>query len=261
MNDTLPPLPLEPDNHRRLPMERIALREWAQDYARAALAARPAGIPKGWKIRRDDTPPFKCIEVHGPNGYGARVMAHERNPLNILYMLCDALLSATPAKPAGGHCPERRKPGGCQLHNVQCGYPKCDQAPAVQPGQHTHADGRLEAAQRAVDARFQSASTQPVARPWPFVETPGEFTERLRAAMIEFGALLPAVRCVLIEQPPTLVLPHPGSPEASAMIDSLLAEYAWPANMKNAARAGYEAARRLLAAKTEGKNDSQGPAR
>lgn len=25
-----------------------------------------------------------------------------------------------------GHCKEKAKPGGCQLHNVQCGYPKCD---------------------------------------------------------------------------------------------------------------------------------------
>jgi hypothetical protein len=43
------------------------------------------------------------------------------------------------------------------------------------------------------------------------------------------------------------VLPRPGSPEASAMIDSLLAEYQWPSNPKNAARAGFEAARRMLA--------------
>jgi hypothetical protein len=25
-----------------------------------------------------------------------------------------------------GHCKEKAKPGGCQLHNVQCGYPKCN---------------------------------------------------------------------------------------------------------------------------------------
>lgn len=43
-------------------------------------------------------------------------------------------------------------------------------------------------------------------------------------------------------------LPMPGSPEASAMIDSMLAERGWPASTKNAARAGYEAARRMLAA-------------
>jgi hypothetical protein len=41
-------------------------------------------------------------------------------------------------------------------------------------------------------------------------------------------------------------LPHPGSPEASAMIDSVLAEYNWPSNAKNAARAGYVAASRML---------------
>lgn len=41
-------------------------------------------------------------------------------------------------------------------------------------------------------------------------------------------------------------LPNPGSPAASAMIDSVLAEYGWPANPKNAARAGYVAAQRLM---------------
>lgn len=25
-----------------------------------------------------------------------------------------------------GHCKEKAKPGGCQLHNLQCGYPDCD---------------------------------------------------------------------------------------------------------------------------------------
>jgi hypothetical protein len=43
------------------------------------------------------------------------------------------------------------------------------------------------------------------------------------------------------------VLPKPGSPEASAMIDSLLAEYQYPSNTKNAARAGWVAASRFLA--------------
>lgn len=43
------------------------------------------------------------------------------------------------------------------------------------------------------------------------------------------------------------LLPNPGSPEASAMMDSVLAEYNYPSNTKNAARAGYEAARRIIA--------------
>lgn len=25
-----------------------------------------------------------------------------------------------------GHCQNHRLPGGCQLHNLQCGYPQCD---------------------------------------------------------------------------------------------------------------------------------------
>lgn len=47
-------------------------------------------------------------------------------------------------------------------------------------------------------------------------------------------------------QPQPESLPHPGTPEAEEMIDKLLAEHNRPANMKNAARAGYMAARRLL---------------
>jgi uncharacterized protein YwbE len=29
-----------------------------------------------------------------------------------------------------GHCKEKAQPGGCQLHNLQCGYPVCDHKPA-----------------------------------------------------------------------------------------------------------------------------------
>ena len=25
-----------------------------------------------------------------------------------------------------GHCKEKAKAGGCQLHNIQCGFPACD---------------------------------------------------------------------------------------------------------------------------------------
>jgi hypothetical protein len=45
-----------------------------------------------------------------------------------------------------------------------------------------------------------------------------------------------------------LTVPHPGGPEASAMIDSELAARGWPSNTKNAARAGYEACRKLIGA-------------
>lgn len=44
------------------------------------------------------------------------------------------------------------------------------------------------------------------------------------------------------------VLPHPGLPEVSAALDAVLAEYNYPANPKNAARAGWTAATRWLRA-------------
>ncbi len=48
-----------------------------------------------------------------------------------------------------GHCAEKRKPGGCQLHNLHCGYPACDrkavpQSPAVAPTQETPHGGEGE---------------------------------------------------------------------------------------------------------------------
>jgi hypothetical protein len=56
-----------------------------------------------------------------------------------------------------------------------------------------------------------------------------------------------AARVALATAGQAAALLHPGSPEASAMIDSVLAEYNWPSNAKDAARAGYVAAQRLLA--------------
>jgi hypothetical protein len=52
-------------------------------------------------------------------------------------------------------------------------------------------------------------------------------------------------------EPAQAAVPHPGSPEASAMMDSVLAEYNWPTNTKNAARAGYVAAARLMGVKLD----------
>ncbi|WP_427852931.1 hypothetical protein [Stenotrophomonas acidaminiphila] len=49
------------------------------------------------------------------------------------------LLALIDASPKGGseaptyttgHCENHKKPGGCPLHNLQCGYPQCDRQPA-----------------------------------------------------------------------------------------------------------------------------------
>lgn len=38
------------------------------------------------------------------------------------------VLDGTPIKPTytTGHCRNHKAIGGCQLHNLQCGYPACD---------------------------------------------------------------------------------------------------------------------------------------
>ena len=41
-----------------------------------------------------------------------RVMESQRNELRAQYTT--------------GHCEHNRAPGGCQLHNLHCGYPECD---------------------------------------------------------------------------------------------------------------------------------------
>jgi hypothetical protein len=47
-----------------------------------------------------------------------------------------AVLSAPQPAPSPtyteGHCAHKKAPGGCQLHNLQCGYPDCDRRPAQQ---------------------------------------------------------------------------------------------------------------------------------
>lgn len=35
------------------------------------------------------------------------------------------LLAGEPEE-TSGWCEEKKKPGGCQLHNLHCGYPNCD---------------------------------------------------------------------------------------------------------------------------------------
>jgi hypothetical protein len=43
------------------------------------------------------------------------------------------------------HCSEKRKPGGCQLHNLHCGWPKCNKPQQQeQPEQAQEADGFLK---------------------------------------------------------------------------------------------------------------------
>jgi hypothetical protein len=41
-----------------------------------------------------------------------------------------------------GHCKEKQKPGGCQLHNLHCAYPDCDRKPVASPPSEASMDER-----------------------------------------------------------------------------------------------------------------------
>lgn len=72
-----------------------------------------------------------------------------------------------------------------------------------------------DAACDALKTLAHRATTQAPAEPrrWPFVESPGEFTNRLLAAWHYFdGDMLAAVRSVLIENPAALAAPTPVEP-------------------------------------------------
>lgn len=48
------------------------------------------------------------------------------------------------AKFTTGHCVEKAKPGGCQLHNLHCAYPDCDRKPAIIPAPEAAEDPRWQ---------------------------------------------------------------------------------------------------------------------
>lgn len=54
-----------------------------------------------------------------------------------MYLAAGAQQVAVPqeSRYTTGHCKNHSQPGGCQLHNVQCGYPACDRKAAPQPPQ------------------------------------------------------------------------------------------------------------------------------
>lgn len=53
-----------------------------------------------------------------------------------VHYICTLALQALDMEPRQeqwtyGHCAEKQKPGGCQLHNLFCTYPDCDRRPAT----------------------------------------------------------------------------------------------------------------------------------
>jgi hypothetical protein len=72
------------------------------------------------------------------------------------------------------------------------------------------------------EAVLQQVLEQPEQEPvkrWPFVETPEQFSNRLFEAIREFSSILPAVRHVLIENPPMFT--HPPRREYGELLEAL----------------------------------------
>jgi hypothetical protein len=115
-----------------------------------------------------------------------------------------------------------------------------------------HGDGSMAtaAACYALGQSWVSGRNEAVSF-WPWDDKWNKIGRDRRRNLVKAGALILAEierldRAATPGVKATRTLPHPGSPEASAMLDSLLAEYNYPANTKNAARAGWEAAERWL---------------
>ncbi len=53
-----------------------------------------------------------------------------------------AQLEQEPVAYTTGHCEHHKQKGGCQLHNLQCGWPDCDRKPISTPRQMQPCDGR-----------------------------------------------------------------------------------------------------------------------
>lgn len=94
--------------------------------AREAIAADDAA-------RGTMPPPLSDAEVKhivrttpGPQGFQAALV---RAGWDAAMTAVEASRAAAPqsVEPVAEiHCPEKRKPGGCSLHNLQCGWPTCN---------------------------------------------------------------------------------------------------------------------------------------
>lgn len=144
-----------------------------------------------------------------------------------------ALKEATPAAPVGGFvvdgdyalpCDVKVWPAttitkGCKLSTLI----KCIQL-RDGPDLLANADyEQLGELLKPLSPAAQSAAKDGVrVQRWPFVESPGDFTERLRDAMNRFP-LIGAVRHVLIEDPPTIATTGAGLVEAQ--VKGLVAQW------------------------------------
>ena len=161
--------------------------KWAWDQIREEVGT------KGWTA--GDSCNFFGFFLHGWNYRGQYELQRPA-------ALARAALAAAPQAPAA---PAEATEAAVKAHdwrdNASYGGETCAECGATKGSRRGNAP-----------CTWPPAKT---AKRWPFLESPGEFTARLETAIRSFGGLLPAVRNVLIEHPPTLVA-APAAPAVDA---------------------------------------------
>lgn len=80
------------------------------------LLAQPAQEP----------PAQKCPNIKNCGGACFQCEYFNAEKGEMEYPVVQPPLPVQPEAFTTGHCQEKAKPGGCQLHNIHCGFPDCD---------------------------------------------------------------------------------------------------------------------------------------
>ena len=119
-----------------------ALEQWTDETPRCDLGALDAKIHEAITIVKEmmAQEPVAKVQMH-PNGSRRVVFPESIVDMDAQWHTTQELFAAPVAMPAQtrtqifttGHCKEKAKPGGCQLHNLQCSYPACDRVLSAAP--------------------------------------------------------------------------------------------------------------------------------
>ena len=91
-----------------------------------------------------------------------KCMYPQLKQLNAITALRTAIEQAEKQEPVAyttGHCKQKAQPGGCQLHNVHCGYPDCDRKAVATPPAAQRRIEELEALLERQTARIVDLQT------------------------------------------------------------------------------------------------------
>ena len=63
---------------------------------------------------------------------GGEIAVNEKN--GPAFTLAERAIAEAESRFTEGRCEHKKAPGGCQLHNLHCGYPDCDRKPVAAEG-------------------------------------------------------------------------------------------------------------------------------